>query len=344
MFDTLDWQPPADWPRIRTIESHAAGEPLRVVVDGFPALEGATVPEKRRDLEARLDHLRTALVWEPRGHADMYGALPVEPATDGADLGVLFMHNAGYSTMCGHGIIALATVLVETGLLSVDGEPPTVRFDTPAGLVAATLSRDGDRVDSVTFENVPSFVYARDRTVTVPDVGEVSYDVAFGGAFYAYCEASTLGVGLGPEDHEALVRVGRALKSAVEEALAIEHPRRDDLGFLYGVIISGPARSGDADLRNVCVFADGEVDRSPTGTGVSGRLALEVDRGRLALGEPLTVESIVGSTFTGRATERTSVGSHDAVIPAVTGSAHLTGRSELVVDPEDPFGEGFFLR
>ena len=353
MFDTPEWPPAEEWPRVETIESHTGGEPLRVVVDGFPDIEGETILEKRRYAEKHLDHLRTALMWEPRGHADMYGAIPVEPEREDSDVGVLFVHNEGYSTMCGHGIIALATVFVETGMIDVEAgtRAASVRFDTPAGPVGATAALDGSsahasspRVESVAFENVPSFVYARDRTVDVPGYGTVTYDVAYGGAFYAYCEASEVGVDLGPEDADDLVRAGRAVKEAVAADLDIEHPAEADLGSLYGTVFTGPPDGDGADLRNVCVFADGEIDRSPTGTGVSGHLALETDRGRLASGAPLTVESIVGSRFTGRAVERVTYEGYDAVVPEVEGRASVVGRSEFVLDPEDPFAEGFFLR
>ncbi|MEF8842093.1 MAG: proline racemase family protein [Haloarculaceae archaeon] len=360
MFDAPEWSPPEDWPRVETVESHAGGEPLRVVVDGFPPVAGETILEKRRHAEAHLDGLRTALMWEPRGHADMYGAIPVEPERESSDVGVLFTHNQGYSTMCGHGIVALATVLVETGMFdltdsnggatggSEDADELDVRFDTPAGPVAATafLDRSSDRpgVERVAFENVPSFVYARDRTVDVPGIGSLSYEVAYGGAFYAYCEASEAGIGLEPGDADDLVRTGRAVKEAVAADLDIEHPVEDDLGFLYGAVFTGPPEDDGADLRNVCVFADGEVDRSPTGTGVSGHLALETDRGRLDPGEPFVVESIVGSRFTGRVVERTTCGGYDAVVPEVEGRASVVGRSEFVLDPDDPFAEGFLLR
>jgi trans-L-3-hydroxyproline dehydratase len=376
VFDAPEWTPPDGWTRIETVESHAGGEPLRVVVDGLPPIEGGTILEKRRYAEEHLDHLRTALMWEPRGHADMYGAVPVEPERAGSDVGVLFTHNEGYSTMCGHGILALATVLVETGMLDPDvgGERTGdgevgIRFDTPAGPVAATASlranpasatdegpssatdegpssaaSDGARVGSVAFENVPSFVYARDRTVDVPGVGELTYDVAYGGAFYAYCEAEAAGVGLGPGDADDLVRVGRAVKRAVVADLDVEHPLEDDLGFLYGTVFTGPPEGDGADRRNVCVFADGEIDRSPTGTGVSGHLALETDRGRLDPGEPFVVESLVGSRFTGRVLDRLGYGGYDAVVPEIEGRASVVGRSEFVIDPEDPFGEGFLVR
>jgi trans-L-3-hydroxyproline dehydratase len=235
-------------------------------------------------------------------------------------------------------------------MLAVDEGATTVpvRFDTPAGPVDANASLDTSadrvRVERVAFENVPSFVYARDRTVEVPGVGELTYDVAYGGAFYAYCEASEAGVGLRPADADDLVRVGRTVKRAVADDIHVEHPAADDLGFLYGTVFTGPPESEGADLRNVCVFADGEIDRSPTGTGVSGHLALETDRGRLDPGDPFVVESIVGSRFTGRVVERTTVDGYDAVVPEVEGSASVVGRSEFVLDPDDPFREGFLLR
>jgi trans-L-3-hydroxyproline dehydratase len=339
-----DWEPPADWRTIRTIETHAGGEPLRIVVDGWPAIGGDTVLEKRRYVEDHHDHLRTALMWEPRGHADMYGAIPVEPETDESDLGVLFTHNEGYSTMCGHGVIALATVAIEADMVESDPGRPAVRMDTPAGPVTARAAVEDDRVARVRFENVPSFVYARDRSVDVPEVGEITYDVAFGGAFYVYCDAADAGVDLTTDHVDDLIRVGTAIKRAVSEDLAVDHPGSPDLGYLYGTIFTGPPRGRAADVRNVCVFADGEVDRSPTGTGVSGHLARETARGGLGVGEPFVVESIVGSTFTGRVRDRRDYEGYDVVVPEVEGSAHVIGSSQFVVDPEDRFADGFFLR
>jgi proline racemase len=339
------WEPPAGWDRIRTLDAHAGGEPLRIVTGGLPPVEGETILEKRRYMQTHLDEYRTALMWEPRGHADMYGAVVTDPVTDGADFGVLFCHNDGYSTMCGHGVVALARAAVETG--SVDPTPPatTVGMDTPAGRVTASVETGPDGTPgSVTFENVPSFVSGTDCTVAVPDIGTVSYDLAYGGAFYAYCDAAELGVALEAGSVADLVRVGRAIKERIREVRDPDHPGAEDLGFLYGTILRGEAESEAADSRNVCVFADGEVDRSPTGTGVSGRVALRAAAGDLDPGEAFTVESIVGSTFTGRFEERTTVGDHDAVVPRITGDAHIVGRSEFVMDPSDPLEEGFLLR
>ncbi len=344
----MTWSSPADWLRLTTIDTHAAGEPLRVIISGseggFPVLPGDSILAKRRYAREHLDHLRRALMFEPRGHADMYGCLLTPPPTPDGDFGVLFIHNEGYSTMCGHGIIGLTTVVFETGLKLADGPTPILRLDTPAGRVTARAEWDGTRVRSVSFENVPSFVYALDQTVNVPGLGQVRYDVAFGGAFYAFCDADDLGVRLTADDFRKLIDVGMWVKRAVMEALPIHHPFESDLGFLYGTIICGAAHSADAHSRNVCIFAEGEVDRSPTGTGVSARVALEHARGRLPLGQSFTVESIIGTTFTGRVAQTTSFGEYAAIIPEVTGSAWITGRHEFLVAPDDPLREGFILR
>ncbi|MBE7471847.1 MAG: proline racemase [Anaerolineae bacterium] len=338
-----NWTPPTDWLKITTIDAHTEGEPFRVITGGFPNLPGATILEKRRYAKAYLDHLRTALMWEPRGHADMYGCLVTPPVTPGADLGILFMHNEGFSTMCGHGIIGIATVALEIGLLPAV-EPETIlKIDTPAGLVTAHAIVAGGRVRRVRFQNVPSFVLALAETVDVPGLGRVRYDLAFGGAFYAYVQAETLGLTCTPADYRLLIEKGMAIKRAVMTARPIPHPFEADLSFLYGTIFVGPARAG-GHSRNVCIFAEGEVDRSPTGTGVSGRLALHYARGEIGLNQPITIESIIGSRFTGRVVETTTFGPYPAIIPEVEGTAHITGRHEFLIDPADPLRDGFILR
>jgi len=335
---------PRHWRRVTTVDAHTGGEPFRVVTGGVPELVGATILERRRWAREHLDGLRRALMWEPRGHADMYGCFLTPPVTPGADLGVLFLHNEGYSTMCGHGVIALVTVALEVGLLAA-AEPETrVTLDTPAGLVTAWARVAGGRVERVRFRNVPSFVAELGAEVTVPDLGPLRYDLAYGGAFYAYVAAADAGVACVPGDFRRLIARGTAIKRAVMAARPIAHPEEPDLGFLYGVIFVDPSPSPGVHSRNVCVFADGEVDRSPTGTGLAGRLAIHHARGELGPGETITVESLVGSRFTGRVVEATRLGPYDAVIPEIEGTAHLTGRSELVIDPDDPFAEGFLLR
>ena len=340
MIALRNWSP-NDWAKIRTIDAHAAGEPLRVVTGGVDPVPGGTILEKRRFAREHLDGLRRTLMFEPRGHADMYGALVTDPVTEDGDLGVLFMHNEGWSTMCGHGIIALVTVALETKML----EPmEIVKLDTPAGRVTARATLDEGRVRKVAFENVPSFPYALDQTVEVPDIGKIRYDIAFGGAFYAFVQATDLGVELIPRDYRTLIHCGMAVKRAVMESHPIRHPYEDDLSFLYGTIIVGPPHSTDAHSRNVCIFAEGEVDRSPTGTGVSARLALEYARGRLKRNEPFTVESIIGTRFTGTVVGSTKFGQNDAIIPRIEGSAWITGQHEFLVAPDDPIKGGFILR
>ncbi|MEI6509550.1 MAG: proline racemase family protein [bacterium] len=340
----LNWNPPADWVRITAIDAHVAGEPLRVILEGMPELPGDTILAKRRVMKERYDHLRRAMMWEPRGHADMYGAILTPPVTPDGDLGVLFTHNEGFSTMCGHGIIGLATVLLETGLIEKEGDHPVLRMDTPAGRVTATAHRQGGKVKSVSFRNVPSFVYALDEIVEVPGIGPLRYDLAFGGAFYAFVQAKDLGVGLTGEHFRPLIDLGMRVKRAVMAAREIRHPFEEDLGFLYGAILVGPALEPSHHSRNVCIFADGEVDRSPTGTGVSARAALHYAREEIALGEPFIVESILGTCFTGKVFQKTTFGSYPAVIPEISGSASIIGRNELWIDPSDPLRDGFILR
>jgi trans-L-3-hydroxyproline dehydratase len=338
------WTPPAHWLKITTIDAHTEGEPLRVIIDGYPDLPGETILERRRYAQTHLDYLRTALMWEPRGHADMYGCLVVPPVSPGADFGVLFLHNEGYSTMCGHGIIAITKVVLETGFLPIAEPETTVRIDTPAGLVTAHARVKAGQVQSVYFHNVPSFVLALDETVEVPGLGRVRYDLAFGGAFYAYVQAEEVGLSCTPENFRALIEKGRVIKQAVMASRPIPHPFEPDLSFLYGTIFIGPPLGQDAHSRNVCIFAEGEVDRSPTGTGVSGRLAIHHARNEISLHETITIESIIGSRFTGRVVETTHFGPYPAIIPEVEGTAHITGRHEFVIDPDDPLREGFVLR
>jgi proline racemase len=340
----IQWNPPADWKAIKTIDAHAAGEPLRIIVTGLPPIPGETMLEKRRYAKAHLDDLRTALMWEPRGHADMYGCIVTEPVLPGSHLGALFLHNEGFSTMCGHGIIALSTVVGETGMFNLGREDRILKIDTPAGQVTASVKLDGSSVSEVSFVNVPSFVSELDRSIEVSGIGEIRVDVAFGGAFYAFCRAEDLGVSILPENFRRLIDLGMKVKRAVMSGLSIRHPLEEDMSFLYGTIIVGPPQSPAHHSRNVCIFADGEVDRSPTGTGVSARAAIQYARGELEPGQPFVVESIIGTRFTCQVVEVTRLGPYEAVIPDVTGSAHIVGRSEFLLDPLDSLRYGFMLR
>jgi proline racemase len=338
------WKAPTHWPRITTIDAHTAGEPLRIIITGYPELPGHTILERRRYAAEHFDYLRKILMWEPRGHADMYGCVITPPISREANFGVLFLHNEGYSSMCGHGIIAVAKVAVETGLVPITRPVTMVRIESPAGLITAYAKINRGSVENVAFRNVPSFVLALDEIIDVPGLGEIRYDLAYGGAFYAYVQASQVGLKCTPDEFRPLIEKGMAIKRAIMKSRTIPHPFEADLSFLYGTIFIAPPTVPGADSRNVCIFAEGEVDRSPTGTGVSGRLAIHFARKELNVMQAMVIESIIGTRFTGRVVETTKFGDHDAVIPEVEGSAHITGRNEFLIDPEDPLRHGFVLR
>jgi len=335
--------------RFHTIDAHAAGEPLRLIIEGYPAPKGLTMLEKRAWVKRHADAIRRALMLEPRGHADMYGAVLTEPVTAEADAGVLFMHNEGYSTMCGHGIVAVTTMAIERGLIQ-PRQANQIVYDSPAGPVHARAyvrTREGEgangvRVDRVAFDNVPSFVFAPGLAIRVGS-REIRVDVAFGGAFYAIVDAEAAGLPIVPGRLPDLRRVGMEIKHAVEEALTVVHPLDKDLNGIYGTIFTGPAEREDADLRNVTVFADAEVDRSPCGTGTCAVMAVLDAMGLLPPDRPFGHESIIGTLFTGRIAGRTRVGNYDAILPELEGSAWITGEHTFLVDDEDPLKGGFRL-
>lgn len=339
-----NWSPPPDWLQITAIDAHTGGEPLRIITNGLPPIEGTTILERRAYLKKHLDYLRKALMWEPRGHADMYGCIITEPVTENADFGVIFLHNEGYSSMCGHGIIAITKVAIETGLIQATDPITKLNIDAPAGLITAYAKINKGQVQSVTFENVPSFVLYQNQRIFVDGVGEVLLDVVYGGAFYAYVDADKLGIGMTADDYRTLIDKGMAIKKAVMQQLEIKHPFETDLSFLYGTIFYGKGHLAGSDSRNVCIFAEGEVDRSPTGTGVSGRVALHYARGELALGQPMVIESIIGSRFVASVKETTTFGAYPAIVPQVEGNAHICGKNTFLLDSEDELGKGFFLR
>ena len=328
---------------IRTIDAHAAGEPLRLIVEGVPSPEGVTMLAKRASAQKRLDHFRRALMLEPRGHADMYGALLTEAVTPDAHAGILFMHNEGWSTMCGHGIIAVTTVAVDRGLITSGSDE--IRYDTPAGRVVARAHRapdgHGARVRAVSFVNVPSFVFEAGLPVAVGG-RPLRVDVAFGGAFYAIVDAEAAGIPLLPERLPELRGLGMAIAREVERIRQVVHPLDQGLTGIYGTIFTGPPQ-GEADLRNVTVFADAEVDRSPCGTGTAAVMAVLSEMGVLMDDLPFVHESIVGTTFTGRVVGRRRVGEREAIVPSIEGSAWVTGEHAFHIDGDDPLKAGFRL-
>ncbi|WNJ20005.1 proline racemase family protein [Pontibacter sp. G13] len=341
-FSVDTWQPPQDWVAIRTIDMHTGGEPLRVILDGFPALEGDRVLDYRNFIRDHYDHLRTTLMFEPRGHADMYGVV-VTPSQV-ADFGVVFLHNEGYSTMCGHATIAIAKLAVEAQWVNVQEPETHIRIEAPCGLLHAYVKvEDGQAVD-MRFQNVSSFVVDLDQKVEVPGLGKVKYDLAYGGAFYAFVDADALGIPCTPEAYQRLIQTGMDIKRAVMAQRDIQHPTEPDLGFLYGTIFIGGPVSEGVDSRNVCIFAEGEVDRSPTGSGVSARMAIHHVRGEIGVGEWMKIESILGTTFDCRVLQTVDYEGIPAVIPEVRGTAFITGKHEFVIDPADPLKRGFVFR
>jgi trans-L-3-hydroxyproline dehydratase len=315
---------------ISTVEMHTGGEPTRIIVGGWPAFEARTLLGKRREAKERWDHLRRGLMLEPRGHADMYGALLVEPDHPDADLAVLFMHGEGWSTMCGHATIALGRWAKETGRISGN----ELRLQCPCGLVRVEVG------ETVRFESVPSFAYRLDAVVPTQEWGPVTLDIGYGGAFYAVLPADAIGLDVQTTPARLLAEAGMALTEAAAAALPITHPESADLGFLYGTIFTD---GNETPSRNVCVFAGRQVDRSPTGSGVSARIALQVARRTARLGEERIFESITGARFTGRARRETRVGPHRAVTVEVGGTAYFTGEAAFAFEEQDPLRWGFAL-
>ncbi len=338
---------PEGWLAIKTIDMHTGGEPLRVILDGFPELEGDNVLAKRRFCKENYDHLRTALMFEPRGHADMYGCILTPPNDDQADFGIIFLHNEGYSTMCGHAMIAIATLAVRMQWLVVKEGENILKIDAPCGRIHAYVDIENQRIAGVRFRCVESFVVGLDRKVKVDELGEVTYDLAYGGAFYAFVDLSknNLNLSLETKNYAAIIQKAMQIKRAVMQTdNEILHPFEADLSFLYGTIFIDPTKTANADNKNVCVFAEGEVDRCPTGSGVSGRMAIHYKRNELALGQPMKIESITGSVFEGKVVKATTFGKYDAVIPEVKGSAFITGEHTFIINPADDMKNGFFLR
>ena len=321
---------------VTTVDYHTAGEPFRIVSGGVPALQGRTMMERRRYALEHLDAIRQLLVFEPRGHADMYGGFVTEPEDEGAQIGVVFFHNAGYSTACGHGTIALVTWAIEAAMVPQGGPSTEVVVDVPSGRLTAMASMQGGRVRSVRFRNVPSFVLL-DRLTVSAGGRRTELAVAFGGAFYAIVPADRFELPIEPAFVPRFIELGREIKAAVEAEREIVHPLEPELAGIYGVIFT-------AENRNVTVFADGEVDRSPCGSGTSARLALLDRRGELGRGETLMHESVIGGRFASRVVGEARVGDYPAVITEIEGSAHLTGYHQFVLEPDDPIGLGFLIR
>ena len=329
--------------KLTVTDMHTGGEPLRIITSGYPPLPKGTILEKRAYARDNLDHLRKILMFEPRGHHDMYGALLVEPDLPGADFAVLFMHNEGYSTMCGHAIIALGRYTVDKGLVAAKEPVTRVNIECPCGMVTAYVEVKDGKAGRVSFESVPAFLFARDVELNVGDYGPVTFDIAYGGAFYCLIDAAQFGLEFGVTSIRAFTDAADALTQAAK-SIALSHPDSSDLAFLYGTVITDGGDGRSAPSKNVCVFADREVDRSPTGSGVTARLAAMHARGGIATSENRMFESVTVARFTGEIARTARFGPHDAIIARVGGRAYYAGEASYVVEEDDPLGGGFLLR
>lgn len=330
---------------LSVVDMHTGGEPVRIITGGYPEIPAGPILQKRAWVRDNADHLRRMLMFEPRGHADMYGALLVEPELPGADLAVLFMHNEGYSTMCGHAVVALGRYAVDQGLVAAGGPLTEVGIECPCGLVRARVEVADGKAGAVSFESVPAFLHTRDASVELPGFGRIVFDIAYGGAFYAVADAAQFGLAFGRDRTRDFQDAAAALTQAVKAAFPLDHPEDADLSFLYGSILTdGGSGSAGKPTRNICVFADSQIDRSPTGSGVTARLAAMHARGEVRPGEERLFESIAGSLFTGAVETLTRTGSYAAVTVRVSGKAHYTGRAEFTLEDDDELGRGFLLR
>ena len=325
------------------VDSHTEGMPTRVVVGGVGVLPGTTMEERRQYMMKEADHLRTWLMYEPHGHSAMSGSIVQPPTRPDADWGVVYIEVSGCLPMCGHGTIGTATVLVETGMVEVTEPETVIRLDTPAGLVIARVHVKGARAKSVTIENVPSFVTELDAIIEVPGVGAVRYDMAYGGNFYAIVELSELGRAFGKEHAPELLELGLSIMNAINTTNPPTHPENPAIDHVNHVQLVA-ADSTAQFSRHAMAIYPGWFDRSPCGTGTSARVAQLVARGQLAIGEPLINESIIGTRFTGRAIGTTTVSGIPAILPEITGRAWITGTSQHMLAPDDPFPAGFLLK
>jgi proline racemase len=327
---------------ITAVDSHTEGMPTRVVTGGVGELPGATMALRRQYLMTERDSLRTFLMHEPRGHSAMSGSILQSPTRPEADVGVVFIEVSGCLPMCGHGTMGTATVLVETGMVEVKEPTTVIRFDTPAGLVEASVEVDDGHARSVTLRNVASYLHLRDAVVRVPGAGEVVLDLAWGGNFYAILPAAALDLEVSPASSDRLVAAGLAVMTAVNEQLEFAHPEQPDIAACHHVVLTAPG-DGEVSGRSAVAIHPGWLDRSPCGTGTSARMAQLHARGALGLEEEYVHASVLGSCFVGKLLETTTVGDYEAVVPSVRGRAWVTGLASYLLDPDDPYPAGFLL-
>lgn len=323
---------------IQVVDMHTAGEPVRIITGGCPPLKGDTILQKRQDMADHHDHIRQRAMLEPRGHSEMYGAILTEPSLTNADAAVLFMHNGGYSTMCGHATIALGRYLIDVG--AVEHTAPTTTFilECPCGPVTVRVDIEGGKAGAVSFESVRSFADRLNVRADVPGLGRVAYDIGYGGAYYAILPARGLGMDLLTTPVDTLHGGAVLLLDHLRETISVSHPEEPDLGFLYGVILTDDAGAElSPRTRNLCVFGDGQIDRSPTGSGVSARIAVDIARGRMSVGDRRDFAGYTNTPFTGEALREEKGG----VIAQVSGRSFYSGRAELIAEDGDPLINGF---
>ena len=329
---------------ITCIDAHTAGEPVRIVTSGFPRIHGATMLERRAYVLDHLDEYRKFVMREPRGHDAMYGAILTTPATDDGDVGVLFIENGGMGTMCGHGTIGVSKVMFDTGMLPSAEGVNTLRIDAPAGRVTSYVEMRGGHVESVSFHNVPAFTLKTDVKVPVAGIGEVTADVCFGGAFYVFVEVSQIGLDVLPENVGQLTKYAMEIRETLGRMEKIAHPLEPGIDWIYGTVLMTPARPNGNDrlyTKNITVFGEAEVDRSPCGTGTSARMAQLYARGMLRPGMTLENHSVIDTVFEGTIVEETKVADLQAIVPRISGNAYIMGFNQLVLEPGDPMPEGF---
>jgi len=328
---------------IHTIDSHTGGEPTRLIVSGIP-LRGKTLLEQRDYMKANLDHLRAALMREPRGHRGMFGAVMAPPTRPEVDFGIIWTdHDGSYLNMCGHGTIGIGAVCIECGLVPVSEPETLIRIDMPAGLVEVRVKVENGRAKRVALVNVPAFLYKRDLSIDVPGHGKVPVDIAFGGSFFGGVRGKDLGIEVRPENVPALVAAGLAIRHAINRQVEVAHPTLPHIRSVDLVTIYGPPLAAGAKYKNIHVFSDGSFDRSPGGTGTSHMMAILIGRGEMREDEVIVSEGITGSLFGGRMLSKTKVGTFDAYVPEVSGMAHVTGFHQFVIDPDDPLKHGLTI-
>lgn len=328
---------------VSAIDAHTAGEPARIILSGLPLIPGATMAEKKRYMKGRLDHFRTLLMQEPRGHRDMFGVILTPTTSPHARYGALFIDCAGYLDMCGHGLMAATTALIETGMVPAAEPETSIMFDTPAGLVQCRAEIKGTQVADVSLTNVPSFLYARDVELSLPEIGKFAVDVSFGGNFFALVRAKDLGISVHTQDRSRLVQLGMAVKRAINHTLQVKHPLAGHIAMVELTEIYDKPDAGSPFSRSAVIFGNGQLDRCPCGTGTSAAMAALYARGELGLGTEFVNEGLLGNRFTGKLLREVRVGDFTAVEPIVTGAAYLTGIQQFVVDPGDPFPYGFVV-